>query len=116
MAMIETEGLGNIPVPTDQLTHPDGAPVQVALRPEKFALSATRPEGENAVEGRLNTAAYLGERSHYYISIPGRQDPVAVSSPNLRRMNLAGPGQQTGAPMWLSWSPDSVVILDREPE
>ncbi len=110
MGAVEAEGLGTIPMPIQRLTRPDGAPVQVALRPEKFALSATRPQGDiPAVPARLSTAAYLGERSHYYVAIDGRSAPVAVSSPNVSRTE--GP-VQTGTDLWLSWSPDAVVILD----
>ena len=109
MGAVEAEGLGTIPMPIQRLTRPDGAPVQVALRPEKFALSATRPQGDiPAVPARLSTAAYLGERSHYYVAIDGRSAPVAVSSPNVSRTE--GP-VQTGTDLWLSWSPDAVVIL-----
>lgn len=115
MGAIETEGLGTIPIPVDHLTKPDGAPVQVALRPEKFALSADKPAdkpaSEIAIEGALNTSAYLGERSHYYIKIDGKAEPVSVSSPNSAR---AGLEQATGAPVWLSFDPASIVVLDAE--
>ena len=111
MGAIETEGLGTIPVPVEQLTKPNGAPVQVALRPEKFALSGDKPETDIAIPGTLNTLAYLGERSHYYIKIEGKEDPVAVSTPNFAR---AGGMQASGAPMWLSFNPDSIVVLDAD--
>jgi spermidine/putrescine transport system ATP-binding protein/putrescine transport system ATP-binding protein len=111
MGAVETEGLGSIPVPLDQLTKPDGAPVQVALRPEKFSLSADKPDAPHWVAGKLTTSAYLGERSHYYITIDGKDEPVAVSTQNLSR----GADQAAmGTPVWLSWSPDSVVILDAD--
>lgn len=113
MAAIETEGLGTIPIPAADLVKPDGAPVQIALRPEKFTLSATRPQDRQAVEGRVSTAAYLGERSNFYVSIDGKAEPVAVSAPN----NHRGPDSvdtQGGRALWLSWSPDAIVILDPE--
>ncbi|MEM6577078.1 MAG: ABC transporter ATP-binding protein [Pseudomonadota bacterium] len=109
---VEAEGLGTIPIPMEQLTKPDGAPVQVALRPEKFALSGEQPAGDLAVEGRLSNTAYLGERSHYYIKVPGKEEPIAVSSTNFSQ--TASNSNQTDAPVWLSWSPDSVVILDAD--
>ncbi|MEX0281199.1 MAG: ABC transporter ATP-binding protein [Arenibacterium sp.] len=111
MGAIDTEGLGTIPVPVEQLTKPNGALVQVALRPEKFALSGDKPEAEIAIPGTLNTSAYLGERSHYYIKIDGKEDPVAVSTPNFAR---AGAGQSAGAPMWLTFNPESIVVLDAD--
>jgi spermidine/putrescine transport system ATP-binding protein/putrescine transport system ATP-binding protein len=113
MAAIETEALGAIPVPVSQLTKPDGAPVQVALRPEKFSLSAVRPEGTAlAVEGKIDTTAYLGERSQYYVAVSGRDQPIAVSAANSGA--ATGGAGAAGQPVWLSWSPESIVILDAD--
>ncbi|MCC5975069.1 MAG: ABC transporter ATP-binding protein [Rubellimicrobium sp.] len=113
-AAIETEGLGTITVPGDSLRHADGAAVQVALRPEKFTVSPTRPDGRQAVEGQLLNAAYLGERSHFYITIPGRNDPVAVSAQNRSRGSGLGPAVEAGGTVWLSWQDDACVVLDPE--
>jgi spermidine/putrescine ABC transporter ATP-binding subunit len=113
-AIIETEGLGAIPVPDGHIAQPDGAAVQVALRPEKFALSPTKPDAVHAVQGRLANSTYLGERSHFYITIEGRNDPIAVSAPHQNRFNDAASGHATDAPVWLSWSPDAIVVLDPE--
>ncbi len=108
-AAIETEGLGAIAVPAAGLAHADGTAVQVALRPEKFTLTKDKPETTHAVAGKLETAAYLGERSHYYVTIAGKAEPVAVSAPHL------GPfATSSGAPLWLSWSPDEIVVLDAD--
>lgn len=110
MGAVEVEGLGAIPVPADQLTKPDQTPVQIALRPEKFTLSADKPATEMMVPGTMDNTAYLGERSHHYVAIDGRDEPVAVSTPNLGALNIG----QAGANVWLSWSPDSIVILDAD--
>jgi len=111
---VEAEGLGVVPVPAEQLARPDGAPVLVAVRPEKFALSASRPaDAAHAVAARLKNAAYLGERSHYYLQIEGRDEPVAVSSQNLGGIGAAA-GERGDATFWISWSPDSMVILEAE--
>ncbi|WP_137700771.1 ABC transporter ATP-binding protein [Marimonas lutisalis] len=113
-AAIETEGLGTIQVPVADLDKPDGAAVQVALRPEKIALSATRPDAaEHAVSARLDTSAYLGERSHFYVNLEGRDEPVAVSQPNTSRFNAANQAP-SGTEVWLSWSSDAIVVLDPE--
>ncbi len=111
---VETEGLGTIPVPVTELTKPDGAPVQVALRPEKFVLSEAEPQSADlSIRGTLETSAYLGERSHYFIKIDGKEDPIAVSSANLTRAGTTM-SRSSDAPVWLSWSPDSIVILDAD--
>ena len=113
-AMIETEGLGKIPVPIENVTKPDGAPVQVALRPEKLTLTSEKPGDANCVEGKVHNAAYLGERSHFYIAIDGKDAPVAVSTQNLARADQSVSSQSVGSPVWLSWAPDSVVVLDAD--
>jgi spermidine/putrescine transport system ATP-binding protein/putrescine transport system ATP-binding protein len=110
-AVVETEGLGSIQLPDAPGGQPDGARVQVALRPEKFDLSATKPDDRPSVEGRLANAAYMGERSHFYIAIDGREEPVAVSAQNRLRFG-APPGSE--GKLWLSWSADAVVVLDAE--
>jgi spermidine/putrescine transport system ATP-binding protein/putrescine transport system ATP-binding protein len=107
---IDAEGLGIVPLPEGQEERPDGANVQIAVRPEKFVLSAERPAEGPAVQGHLATSAFLGERSHFYVRIDNREAPVAVSVPNQTR---AGGGLPPGdAPVWLSWKPGSVVVLD----
>jgi len=114
MAAIETEGLGTIPVPSDHLGKSDGASVQVAIRPEKFALSDVQPKGvAHMVPAKLETAAYLGERSHYYVKIDGKAEPVAVSTPNFRKADglALTPAEK---PLWLTWSADAIVILDAD--
>jgi spermidine/putrescine ABC transporter ATP-binding subunit len=113
-AIIDTEGLGAIALPDVHIAHPDGAAVQVALRPEKFAISPTKPEVGHAVQGRLANSAYLGERSHFYIIIEGRNDPIAVSASNQNRFNGTTSGHAPDAKLWLSWSADAVVVLDPE--
>ena len=112
MGAVETEGLGTIDMPLDRLTRPDGTPVQVALRPEKFLLSAEKPDTDTAVRGRISTTAYLGERSHHYVRIEGKEQPVAVSSQNFA--SNGADSLATDAPVWLTWSPDAVVILDAD--
>ena len=87
--------------------------VQVALRPEKFELLEEQPTSGSFVVGKMDKTAYLGERSHYYIHVDGKEEPIAVSTQNLARMNGAG-AAPSGASMWLSWSPDAVVLLDAD--
>jgi spermidine/putrescine ABC transporter ATP-binding subunit len=109
--IVKTAGLGSISLPGAKPVQPDGAEVQVALRPEKFDISPTQPVDRPSVEGRLASVAYLGERSHFYIAIKGREEPVAVSAPS--RHNLGALSDSDGK-LWLSWSADAVVILDPE--
>ena len=107
---LSVQGLGNITAPARDRHFADSAAVQVALRPEKLALSEARPEGAaNAVQGTLKNSAYLGERSHFYVSVDGLETPVAVSAQNRERVS---PGGDDARPVWLSWDNDAVVVLD----
>ncbi|WP_272005349.1 ABC transporter ATP-binding protein [Roseovarius sp. ZX-A-9] len=110
-AAIEAEGLGTFPMPIENITQPDGAPVQVALRPEKFSLTPEKPDTAHAVAGKVCEAAYLGERSHFHVAIEGKETPIAVSTPNQSRGGREAREQGIGAQVWLSWSPESIVIL-----
>ncbi|MCB1388130.1 MAG: ABC transporter ATP-binding protein [Rhodobacteraceae bacterium] len=47
-----------------------GETMTLALRPEKVALSRTRPDGPNVVEGRVKDLAYFGKDSLYRIVLP----------------------------------------------
>ncbi len=84
-----------------------GAKVLVALRPEKISLSAGPSPG--AIVGTIAAAAYLGERSHYTVSIDGRSEPVSVSAQNAEK--IVTRGHATGDVVHLGWAPDAVVIL-----
>lgn len=111
-AAVETQGLGTVPIASDQLQHADGARVQVAVRPEKFVLSKEKPNsGQLSVPGVIDTSAYLGERSHFYVRIDGKIEPVAVSSQNLDKATSSSP-REINSEVWLSWSPDSMVVLE----
>jgi spermidine/putrescine ABC transporter ATP-binding subunit len=88
-----------------------GASITVAIRPEKINLNPNRPStSHNVIEGRMSAAAYLGDRSHYYVAVKGREAPIAVAAQNVDTAGLATKQDQ---PVWLSWREDSVVLLDR---
>jgi len=57
----------------------------------------------------MGPIAYLGDRSHFHIFLPGREQPVAVAVQNRDRSaaGLAADDQ----PVWLSFSDESVVLL-----
>ncbi len=87
-----------------------GADVLVAIRPEKLKLNYEAPgAGDNIIEGRMGPAAYLGDRSHFHVFLPGREQPVAVAVQNMER-SAAGPAA-SDQPVWLSFSGESVVLL-----
>ncbi len=111
-AHIDVGPLGSLSAPLRQQKFAAGQRVLAAIRPEKIALLAEPKPGANQVKGQVDTAAYLGDRSHFYVRIEGIERPVAVSAQN---MQTAGPG--VGDPdrqVWLSWAEDAVVILNAD--
>ena len=110
IAIVDAGPLGAVEAATEGATPSVGADVVVAIRPEKLKLHFEAPgEGENIIEGRMGPAAYLGDRSHFHVFLPGLEQPVAVAVQNMERpvTGLAA----TNQPVWLSFSGDSVVLL-----
>ena len=109
-AIIDAADLGQVRASIRGAAAVIGAPVVLAIRAEKLKLAFKAPaEGANTVEGRVGAAAYLGDRNHFYIEIPGRGRPVAVATQNVERTDIqAG---RTDRKVWLRWSADSVVLL-----
>ena len=93
-----------------------GAPVTVAIRPEKFTLVRERPGADlnvmGVMGGTMNAAAYLGDRSHFYIDVAGLDKPVAVATQNaLRSMETTRRG---ASEVWLTWGDEAAVLLPPE--
>ncbi len=112
-ADLEVQGLGGLSVEASQRDLASGERVCVAIRPEKLMLTPDRPEtGRNLVEGELADIAYLGERSHFFVRLPGAEKPVAVSAQN----HVSGwlSEADKGRPVWLTWAEDAIVLLDAE--
>ncbi len=110
VAVVDTDSLGAIEAATDGEAPEVGADVVVAIRPEKLKLHFEAPgEGDNIIEGRMGPAAYLGDRSHFHVFLPGREQAVAVAVQNMERpvAGLASSDQ----PVWLSFAGESVVLL-----
>jgi spermidine/putrescine transport system ATP-binding protein/putrescine transport system ATP-binding protein len=60
----------------------------------------------------MGPSAYLGDRSHFYVHIANRDDPVLVALQNLEGSlhQLSRPDQ----PVWLRWSENAVVVLAKD--
>ena len=109
---VMVEGLGNINVANQDGAFDTGDKVQVAIRPEKLELTDEKPQNSaGRVHGKLENAAYLGERSHYYVKLSGREQPVAVSAQNKSSTMLVADHVR---PIWLSWSEESAMLLTSE--
>jgi len=108
-AVVDAGSLGEVEAAMDGEALGVGDDVVVAIRPEKLKLHFEAPgEGINIVEGRMGPAAYLGDRSHFHIFLPEREQPVAVAVQN---MEPSAARAATGQPVWLSFSGESVVLL-----
>ena len=106
---IDARGLGAVTVSNPGGGYSKGETVHVAMRPEKLSLSDEEPpDGQARSKGRLQNAAYLGERSHYYVRLDGLDRPIAVSMQN----SLDGAFvSDDGRPVWLTWRDTAAVLL-----
>ncbi len=81
----------------------------LALRPEKIALSATRPDTAEAVAGKVVDIAYEGDRSLYRVALDdGRV--IMVATANVTR-SIDGVFRR-GQGVWLGWAADAGHPLD----
>jgi spermidine/putrescine ABC transporter ATP-binding subunit len=112
-ALIDAGSLGGMRVPVGQTETQAGGPVTVAVRPEKVRIEWDRPvEPVNAIEGRVGAEAYFGDRSHYFVEVPGLGYRIAVAHQNAAR--TLDNSEARGRTVWLTWRIDSAVLLPRE--
>jgi len=106
---VEAAGLGRIKAPVRDRSFAEGETVQVAIRPEKLEITPETPQpSATAIKGTLENAAYLGERSHFFVRLDGLERPVAVSAQNREGATI---GTDKTGPVWLNWNEESVVVL-----
>jgi spermidine/putrescine ABC transporter ATP-binding subunit len=111
IAQVDAGPAGRLLAPVGSSAAPaPGAAVSVAVRPEKLELSAAQPGAGNAIAGRRQAEAYLGDRSHYYVQAEGLPKPIAAAAQNTRR---SGGGSQAGEPVWVHWPVEAGVLLTR---
>jgi spermidine/putrescine ABC transporter ATP-binding subunit len=83
-----------------------GAPVLLALRPEKIALSAEEPtHAANRLVGTVHSAAYQGAETHVRVDTALGSMQVVVAS------WLTTMEPQPGASVWLAWAEDAAVVV-----
>lgn len=105
-AVVETQGLGRVNTATDQRSIQQGDQVVVALRPEKLTLSDRNDaEAANTVKGTLETSAYFGGFSHFYVSVEGAEKRIEVATQD-SKLSI-----DRGGDIWLSWNEESLVLL-----
>ena len=105
---------GNICVNCDQPpVHSPGSEFTLAVRPEKINLAFENPNvPHNCIQGRIGPSAYLGDRSHFYIYLEERDEPVSVALQNISgRLDSIHRADQI---VWLTWAEDAAVMLPAE--
>ncbi len=103
------EGQPPLRAQTDK-TFQNGQACHLAIRPEKVAITAERPEGVvNAVQGKILDIAYLGNLSTYHVELPNGQviKSQIVNTRRLSRRNFTW--EDT---VWLSWTETAGVLLE----
>jgi len=75
----------------------------LALRPEKIALCAARPDTAHAVAGRIVDAAYEGDRSLYRVAV----DDGSVLSVSIANVARTAEPFRRGQSVWLGWAADA---------
>ncbi|MCU9836172.1 ABC transporter ATP-binding protein [Ruegeria sp. WL0004] len=86
-----------------------GQTCHLAIRPEKVAITAERPEdAANAVQGRVHDIAYLGNLSTYYVELPNGTIIKAQTSNTRRISRRTFTWEDT---VWLSWTATAGVLL-----
>ena len=110
MAVIEAAGLGRVRTPAGEPFVQPGARVVAAIRPEKLHLSTDGKDGAgNSLRGEVRAAAYLGDRSHYYVHVEGRDQPFAVAAQNVEQ-EVEGEAERNRL-VWLTWADEAVILL-----
>ncbi len=112
-AVLDAAGLGEVKAPTNTGFVHKGATVIVAVRPEKLTISREQPaNGRSAVQGIMLAVAYLGDRSHYYVSVEGSDKPLAIAAQEVDAS--LGQSLERDAAVWLSWADDALILLPRD--
>ena len=90
------------------ISAPPDAPLWVAVRPEKIALSREAPPAaDNWASGVIREIAYLGDWSVYLVRLPSGRDVRATLANSTRKPEEQFEREQ---PVYLSWDASSPVI------
>lgn len=107
-AVLDTEGLGRISTATTKEYVQAGNKIVVAVRPEQLSLSATQREDRQGTKGSMKTAAYLGDRSHLYVVVEGREQALAVST---QEDEISVNALERGNDIYVSWPDEALILL-----
>jgi putrescine transport system ATP-binding protein len=89
-----------------------GATIWVAVRPERMRITREQPSPgpENSLSATVVEVGYLGDLSIYQLRIAdGSRLKAAVANSG----RDGEPAFSQGEPVWLSFSPESAIVLTR---
>ena len=97
-------------VANQELTAPAGGTAWFAVRPEKMAVSLEKPVdiSVNALSGEVNDIGYLGDISIYHVRLP---TGATVKATLTNRTRLVERPITWEDKVWLTWAPDSGIVL-----
>ena len=87
-----------------------GAPITLAVRPEKIAISREKPVGANAFAGVVDDLGYFGKDSLYKVKLPSGMI-LSVNSVNARRVGENERVADWEDAVWLSFDPSAAILL-----
>ena len=111
--VLDTAGLGQVTVARAATSFEPGASAVVAIRPERLTVSSDKAATRgNSVEGTIRTTAYLGDRSHFYVSVEGCEKPFAVAAQDTGFADMDALGSDSK--VWISWKDDALIVLAKD--
>jgi spermidine/putrescine ABC transporter ATP-binding subunit len=105
-ATLDSQGLGTVAAAANGLGA--GAKAVIAVRPEKLEVFSHKPASGAFVPAKMGPAAYLGDRSHYQVVLPGRAAPISVAAQNYSRTEERF---EAGQDVFLTWTPESLLVF-----
>lgn len=87
-----------------------GQQITLAIRPEKLTISRSKPEGPNAISGKVRDLAYFGKDSLYRTELPSGR-VLSINSVNSRRVGENERVADWEDAVWLSFDPSSAILL-----
>ena len=114
-AAFTVPGLGDVVVPAGNLPdgHAAGAPVRLAVRPEKVRVGLRKPGGGGIkVLGKLGDVAFQGDSSIVEAEVVGCGS-VSATVPGASAAPLLD--AEPGIDIWLSWDAADMLVLPHAP-
>jgi len=95
----------------DSAPVPAGETCWLAVRPEKIAISKTKPaDAANVIGGRVHDIAYVGNLSTFHVRL---DDGTIVKAQEANRRRIANREITWEDEVWLSFTPGAAIVLAR---